>query len=1051
MAQEGKLQNAYPDERAAVSPRESNVGAGGASATNTPRGGVAAGQRTPRGGLPPRPRPSGGAQAAAPKGALSSSNPFAISAADGADAGAYAAAAQSPAKSPRSDTAPPLAASSGAPATALSPRTKRVVVVKKVVRRSGGDGSADGGAGAGSLHSEHTVVSVTRRTLEPGEVYTPRTGDGQAADTADVSVSLLPTGIPPASAGVITTPRGTKRTVVVTRKVIKVKKSPRGPPGIHEGGEEGGAPVGASAAPPGPVAETTHGAPLLGGDDQQAPPSAARAGEAAESTLTLRLPVASVPLGGTDDTAAAAARAAAAAAGAGAPGGEGAPDASIPRGKGSKRTPRGAAIARVAAANKTPRGTPRIPSKRIPPMAPISSPPVSPVAAAAAGADAAAPLPAPGAPEAPEALASTPRGGESHSMMAETEEELRRREQLQLLKLSGLSRKSRVGTLASGVDSPRAGGTFGHSGPRRLSSLAPSAFRASGRVPVAALRSLSRSTGSRLVGAASAVEPVRIFPCPDEDVVTTALVTAYLFVARLYPAQELAARQRATSEHFAGRRLGGGSAHSFDALVDHFKVVLSGLCGQDGWMERCRISRFALAQAPDGGFTPTKGLAVALLAHRVSDEVLRQVEEMRAEADGSGGSSADSQEDEEGVIGLRGKTKKAQHHSPSEQSSYARGGGRQKKTRKHHNAFQAFASSIQESIMGTASRRGVGVSARDRRRRAMRAAGEESVSGAAQGGAGGAQRRQPRGRSMNRIDESDDDSWEDFGASPRKRDDSGDESGAASTPPPGAGVASSGGAGTPTKEAQASAAPSGEQQPQSQPGRRQLSPEEERRRARIALRAGPPSCALSGFDAAEISRSMPASLRALAAEAGALVEFPAERIWATLLATESLLSLGESYLARDADQGGAGVVDETLVDRGRSFLREQCRRHRALREILPELREAAGARAEAWEMGSAERWQEARLSWKAQPALRNRHDLQRIAGHVVQAVRRGHETFAAVLAPPTDPVTRAQSSLVIFTAAVTLLCIGACAHTRQPAGCRMHFFISLVVCPCSQT
>lgn len=181
-------------------------------------------------------------------------------------------------------------------------------------------------------------------------------------------------------------------------------------------------------------------------------------------------------------------------------------------GKGGKRTPRGAAVARLAAAtSKSPRllglAPPRTPSKRIPPMAPISAP--SPAQAlearqAAAAREASAGSPGPHFPPADmeahradaqgerqvddgQALPETLREGSAEDL----EGEQWRQEQLQLLKMSGLSRKARVS-----VGAVAGSGGAVASGKRRVSSSAPRA-KSGARAVSGLRRGLSGAVSTR--------------------------------------------------------------------------------------------------------------------------------------------------------------------------------------------------------------------------------------------------------------------------------------------------------------------------------------------------------------------------------------------------------------------------------------------------------------------------------------------------------------------------------------------------------------------------
>jgi hypothetical protein len=87
--------------------------------------------------------------------------------------------------------------------------------------------------------------------------------------------------------------------------------------------------------------------------------------------------------------------------------------------------------------------------------------------------------------------------------------------------------------------------------------------------------------------------------------------------AKLLPVVQLSARHAAASAHFSGVTLRDVD-HDFDALYSMFLIVLSpgNLSGRDDWLEKSRLWRCILLQRADGGWDLSQSLAFALQAHK---------------------------------------------------------------------------------------------------------------------------------------------------------------------------------------------------------------------------------------------------------------------------------------------------------------------------------------------------------------------------------------------------------------------------------------------------
>ena len=136
---------------------------------------------------------------------------------------------------------------------------------------------------------------------------------------------------------------------------------------------------------------------------------------------------------------------------------------------------------------------------------------------------------------------------------------------------------------------------------------ARSSVLSNGMSPMA--RALLRLGSERFVGDDESNEDAEL-------VVGTAMVFAFMTVAKTLPVVEHARRLQAASAHFRGTTL-PGIDHGFDALYRMFIVMLSpgNLSGRSDWLEKSRLWRLILLQRADGGFDLNQSLAFALQAH----------------------------------------------------------------------------------------------------------------------------------------------------------------------------------------------------------------------------------------------------------------------------------------------------------------------------------------------------------------------------------------------------------------------------------------------------
>ena len=215
----------------------------------------------------------------------------------------------------------------------------------------------------------------------------------------------------------------------------------------------------------------------------------------------------------------------------------------------------------------------------------------------------------------------------------------------------------------------------------------------------------------------------------------------------------------------------------------------------------------------------------------------------------------------------------------------------------------------------------------------------------------------------------------------------------------------------------------------------------------------PENCPLTGYSAAALRWSVPEPLMLLQTAAGGEAVLPAARVWTTLLGAAALRRIDEHFLlqarppavpaslgngvrvdcasqphppplrrcrALQAVEGGA-AADETVLDRAMAWLLASANGNRKLRAMLPQLEAEAQAHMAAWHARQTRAAEASRKAWLAQTFNRNALEGQRIRGFLATAARRGHETFSAVLAPPTGSLKRWQACLLVGTALMGML------------------------------
>ena len=104
-----------------------------------------------------------------------------------------------------------------------------------------------------------------------------------------------------------------------------------------------------------------------------------------------------------------------------------------------------------------------------------------------------------------------------------------------------------------------------------------------------------------------------------EDFVGTALVLAFIQVAQLMPAVQLAARVSAAAAHFSGVTTPAGRDFR-STLTDFVTMLSSGVLNvEHRWLQRARLFKLILSQSEDGSWAPSSTVAFALEARSTTE------------------------------------------------------------------------------------------------------------------------------------------------------------------------------------------------------------------------------------------------------------------------------------------------------------------------------------------------------------------------------------------------------------------------------------------------
>jgi hypothetical protein len=149
---------------------------------------------------------------------------------------------------------------------------------------------------------------------------------------------------------------------------------------------------------------------------------------------------------------------------------------------------------------------------------------------------------------------------------------------------------------------------------RHPSKRRASAISAAATPPVTPRVLAAAAPGARLAAAAVAAAAAARAAEDAEEFIGTALVLAFISITQTLPATQLAARRAAAEAHFSGVTTPSGG--SFSSTVDKALWVLSPgvLNCRQSWLASARLLRLTLAQAPDGSWPASDGVAFALLA-----------------------------------------------------------------------------------------------------------------------------------------------------------------------------------------------------------------------------------------------------------------------------------------------------------------------------------------------------------------------------------------------------------------------------------------------------
>lgn len=144
----------------------------------------------------------------------------------------------------------------------------------------------------------------------------------------------------------------------------------------------------------------------------------------------------------------------------------------------------------------------------------------------------------------------------------------------------------------------------------------------------------------------------------------------------------------------------------------------------------------------------------------------------------------------------------------------------------------------------------------------------------------------------------------------------------------------------------------------------------------------------------------------------------------------ALRRLDESFLLKTPERDG---FNETIVDRCMEYVTQCLEEHKGLAAMAGALQLEAEAILDAWEVRHAASMKATKRAMAAQGtgvAVRNFLERQRLSALMADITFRAHETFSAVLGPPTHPLMRWQRWLIIFTLILGVFTVDICAPAR---------------------
>lgn len=180
-------------------------------------------------------------------------------------------------------------------------------------------------------------------------------------------------------------------------------------------------------------------------------------------------------------------------------------------------------------------------------------------------------------------------------------------------------------------------------------------------------------------------------------------------------------------------------------------------------------------------------------------------------------------------------------------------------------------------------------------------------------------------------------------------------------------------------------------------------------------------CPFTGFDFEALEWSMPKELARLD---GLVPEEEAQgrhrhgpvnalRIWTTQLCVAALLAMDESWLV---DASSDQFDNPTIVDVAMEWLERQARRSPAVAEVLDGSLKQAEDTVALWAHHEALSADATRRAERRDNPWLTVNEATRLAGQLFRSLTRDHETVAAFLSDPADPLKRYQRAVVLFTA-----------------------------------